>query len=171
MLGRSASEAWEGQGESLAREALQLLVERGLTLAVAESCTGGLLGHLITQVPGSSAAFLGGMIAYHNRLKEQLGVPPEVLQEKGAVSAETAREMAQGALRQTGADIALAVTGIAGPTGGTPEKPVGLTYIALAAPDSLLCERHVWKGDRRQNKSASARAALELLLRHLRGEG
>lgn len=154
-----------------AAEALRLLAERGLTLAVAESCTGGLLGHLITQVPGSSAAFLGGAIAYHNRLKEALGVPTRVLAEKGAVSRETAQAMAEGVRRQTGADVALAITGIAGPAGGSPEKPVGLTYVALSAADALICEQHRWCGGRWENKLASARAALELLLRYLKSKG
>lgn len=156
---------------SAAAEALWLLGERGWTLAVAESCTGGLLGHLLTEVPGSSAVFLGGVIAYHNRLKEALGVPARVLAEKGAVSPETAQAMAQGVRRQTGAKVALAITGIAGPAGGTPEKPVGLTYVALAAPDALLCQRHLWTGDRWQNKRSSAQAALDLLLRYLKGKG
>ena len=144
------------------------MTERGLTLAVAESSTGGLIGHLITEAPGSSAVFLGGVIAYHNRLKEQLGVPAEVLEREGAVSAAAAGAMAEAVRRQAGADVAPAVTGIAGPGGGTETKPVGLTYVALAAAGTLLTERHVWPGDRSHNKRASAEAALTLLLRYLK---
>jgi len=153
----------------LEEEIIGLLVESGKTVAVAESCTGGLIGHRLTQVPGSSAAFLGGVIAYHNSVKEKtLGVPADVLEREGAVSEATALAMAEGVRRLLRADIALAVTGIAGPTGGTDDRPVGLTYIALsAAPDVLVCERHLWRGKRQQNKESSAKAALSLLHRYL----
>ncbi|MBI2912906.1 MAG: CinA family protein [Chloroflexi bacterium] len=144
--------------------------ERGLTLAVAESSTGGLIGHLITEVPGSSAVFLGGVIAYHNRLKEQLGVPEQLLASEGAVSAAAAGAMAEGVRRQAGASVGLAVTGIAGPGGGTETKPVGLTYVALAAAGTLLSEQHVWRGDRSHTKRASAEAALALLVRYLKAK-
>ncbi len=145
-----------------------LLRTRRWTLALAESCTGGLLGHLITDVPGSSDYFLGGVIAYSNEAKEQLlGVRNATLLEHGAVSEATAREMAAGARRLLGAHVALAVTGIAGPGGGTPDKPVGLVYIALDAPDQQWCRRYVWRGDRAANKSSSARAALLLLYDYL----
>jgi nicotinamide-nucleotide amidase len=154
----------------LEEEIIGLLVESGKTLAVAESCTGGLVGHRLTQVPGSSAAFLGGVIAYHNSVKERtLGVPADILEREGAVSEATALAMAEGVRRLLGADFGVAVTGIAGPTGGTEDKPVGLTYVALsAAPDVLVCERHVWQGKRQENKESSATAALALLQRHLR---
>jgi PncC family amidohydrolase len=155
----------------LEEEIIGLLVESSNMLAVAESCTGGLIGHRLTQVPGSSAAFLGGVIAYHNSVKEKaLGVPADVLEREGAVSEATALAMAEGVRRLLGADIALAVTGIAGPMGGTEDRPVGLTYIALsAAPDVLICERHLWRGNRQENKDSSATAALALLMRHLKG--
>jgi len=155
----------------LEEEIIGLLVESGKMLAVAESCTGGLIGHRITQVSGSSAAFLGGVIAYHNSVKEKtLGVPADILEREGAVSEATALAMAEGVRRLLGADIGLAVTGIAGPTGGTEDRPVGLTYVALsAAPDVLICERHLWRGRRQQNKDSSAMAALSLLHRHLKG--
>ncbi len=144
------------------------LVEQGRTLALAESCTGGLVGHRLTQVPGSSAAFLGGVIAYHNAVKERLlGVPAEVLAREGAVSEATALAMADGVRRLLGADVAVAVTGVAGPSGGTPDKPVGLTYVALAAPEASACERHVWHGEREANKESSTDAALGLLWRYL----
>jgi PncC family amidohydrolase len=155
-----------------------LLKARSLTLATAESCTGGLLGHRITNVPGSSEFFLGGFVTYADELKEALlGVGRETLEVHGAVSEETAREMARGARQRTGADLALAITGIAGPDGGTEDKPVGLTYIALAARDTEACQRHVWPGelggrkDRLANKERSAKAALQLLLIHLGAHG
>jgi PncC family amidohydrolase len=151
-----------------------LLANRGLTLATAESCTGGLLAHRITNVSGSSAYYLGGVVAYADQVKEQsLGVRRETLLVHGAVSEETAREMASGARQRIGADVAVSITGIAGPTGGTPEKPVGLVYVALSAPDVEICRRHIWQGDRLTNKQQSAEAALQLLLAHLqdrRGE-
>ena len=122
-----------------------LLAEKGLTVAVAESCTGGLIAHRLTNVPGSSAYFLGGVVAYANEVKERvLGVRPETLRRYGAVSREVALEMARGVRRLLGADIALSATGIAGPAGGTPEKPVGLVYVALVAADCERCERHLW---------------------------
>lgn len=142
-----------------------------MSLALAESSTGGLIGHLITEVPGASAVLLGGVVPYHNRLKEQLGVSKEVLQGEGAVSAATAQAMAEAVRRRAKADIGLAVTGIAGPGGGTEAKPVGLTYVALAAEETLASEQHLWRGDRSQNKRASAEAALALLLRYLGSKG
>ncbi len=145
-----------------------LLSQRRWTLAVAESCTGGLLGHRITNVPGSSTYFQGGVISYSNEAKERiLGVPHKTLMEHGAVSKETALAMAQGARRLFDTDVALSVTGIAGPAGGTPEKPVGLVYIGLAAEGVDLWERHIWTGDRTENKERSADAALELLVKYL----
>ena len=153
----------------LARAVGELLRERGLTLATAESCTGGLIGHLITEIPGSSHYFLGGIISYSNEVKHRLlGVRQKTLETVGAVSAECAREMAHGARDRLGADLAVSVTGIAGPGGGTPAKPVGLTYIHLVAPDWEGGERHIWQGTRSENKRASARAALALILRYLR---
>jgi PncC family amidohydrolase len=154
----------------LAAEIGELLRAKRLTLATAESCTGGLLGHLITNVPGSSDYFLGGVISYSNEAKERLlGVCRETLEERGAVSEETAREMARGVKDLFHSDLALATTGIAGPGGGTEEKPVGLVYIALAAQDRELCERHRWQGDRLENKRHSAERALALLKEYLKG--
>ena len=145
-----------------------LLAAQGLTLVTAESCTGGLLAHRITNVPGSSAYFLGGVVSYADRVKEDcLGVRHQTLLSHGAVSEETAREMARAARQRVGADVALSVTGIAGPGGGTPDKPVGLVYIALSAADAELCERHVWHGDRLSNKDQSVEAVLRLLLTYL----
>lgn len=145
-----------------------ICLAKGLTLAAAESCTGGLLMSLVTDVPGSSAYFLGGIVAYHNAAKARLlGVRAETLREHGAVSEATALEMARGVRNRLGADVGVAVTGIAGPTGGTPQKPVGLVYIAVSSPWGEECERHLWAGDRLENKRLSALAALRLLLRHL----
>lgn len=149
-----------------------LLVEQGLTLATAESCTGGLVAHRITNVPGSSAYFVGGIVAYANEAKESLlGVQTETLATHGAVSEEVAREMARGARQRLGADVAVAITGIAGPSGGTPDKPVGLTYVALSAPAVELVERHVWTQGRQGNKQASAEAALRLVAGYLKRQG
>lgn len=149
----------------------RLLKQHGLTLAVAESCTGGLVSHRITDVPGSSAYYLGSVTAYANAAKERvLRVRPGTLRRHGAVSEQTALEMARGVRQVLGAAIGLAVTGIAGPEGGTPEKPVGLVFVALAAPEGEWVERYVWAGDRRENKASSAEAALDLLRRYLEGQ-
>lgn len=141
-----------------------LLTDQGLTLATAESCTGGLLGYRITSVSGSSVYYLGGFVVYADDAKESLlGVQHETLLAHGTVSEETALEMARGACQRLGADLGISITGIAGPTGGTPEKPVGLVYIALSAPDTELCQRHVWQGDREANREQSAEVALRLI--------
>lgn len=148
----------------------RLLREERLTLAIAESCTGGLVSHRITNVAGSSDYYLGSVTAYANRVKEHLlGVKRQTLEEHGAVSLETARQMACGVRRLLEADLGLAVTGIAGPGGGTPQKPAGLAYIALAAPDGEWVRQHVWRGNRQFNKAASAEAALNLLREYLEG--
>jgi len=145
-----------------------LLQKCGLTLSVAESCTAGLLGGRITNVPGSSAYFLGGVIAYSNELKERiLGVPRETLDRCGAVSEETAVAMVRGVCALTGADIGLAVTGVAGPGGGTSEKPVGLVYIALAAEQHLDCRRFVLPGHRGAVREGTVNTALNMLKRYL----
>jgi len=154
--------------EPLEKVVGRLLTEHKLTIALAESCTGGLIAHRLTNVPGSSAYLIGGVVSYANEAKERmLGVSHQTLQEHGAVSEETAREMSRGIRRLLQTDVALAVTGIAGPSGGTPEKPVGLTYIALAAADLERCERYLWQGDRWANKEQSAEAALAMLREYL----
>ncbi len=148
-----------------------LLRGRGATVVTAESCTGGLIGSLLTDVSGSSDYYLGGIVAYSNEVKYALlGVREETLNGPGAVSRETALEMAHGARRLLNADFALAVTGIAGPTGGTPGKPVGLVYIAMVGPGIEQCERHIWDGGRQENKMRSAQRALRLLIEHLEGD-
>lgn len=142
----------------------QRLVEQELTLALAESCTGGLIAHRLTNIPGSSAFLNRGYVVYSNQAKaEDLGVDPATLEQFGAVSAETAREMAQGARLKSQTDLGLAVTGIAGPTGATPTKPVGLVYISLATSGDTIVERHLWKGTREQVKNRTALMALKLL--------
>lgn len=145
------------------------LLARGWTISTAESCTGGLVLHRLTNVPGSSAWVMGGVVAYDNRIKQGLlKVRETTLQQHGAVSAETAREMALGARRLLQTDLALSITGIAGPGGGTAEKPVGLTWMALAGPDDLLlCEKRIHSGGRLDIKRASAEAALALVLQYL----
>jgi PncC family amidohydrolase len=141
---------------------------RNLTVATAESCTGGLLAKLITDVAGSSGYFRGGIVSYANEAKVRLlGVPEEQLAAHGAVSAQVARSMALGARDRTGADLAVAVTGVSGPGGGSPAKPVGLTYVAVADAIGTDVRRFVWAGDRAANREASARAAVELLLERI----
>jgi PncC family amidohydrolase len=141
------------------------LVKRGWQMASAESCTGGLVGHVITEVPKASDHFLGGIVSYSNAVKDDLlEVPEELIDRVGAVSAEVAEAMAEGALRRFGvARLAVSVTGIAGPDGGSEDKPVGLTYVAAAIRDGrAVVERHTWPHDRSGNKRASALAAIEL---------
>jgi PncC family amidohydrolase len=153
---------------ALAAQAGDRLRARGLTLAVAESCTGGGLGDAITDIAGSSGYFLGGVIAYSYDAKEKLlAIPRSMLEAHGAVSAEVAVAMAEGARRLLGVDLALAVTGIAGPGGGTESKPVGLVYIALATAEGAQWRQYAWAGSRRENKRASVRAALEMVAGYL----
>jgi nicotinamide-nucleotide amidase len=142
----------------------RLLVDHGLVLALAESCTGGLVAQRITRVAGSSAYFLGGVVAYSNELKEELlGVPALLLNEYGAVSPETARAMAEGIRRTTGADLALSVTGIAGPSGGSAEKPVGTVCFGLAAAGGSEDFTFRFGGERWQVQEAAGHKALDLL--------
>jgi len=146
------------------------LRERKLRLAVAESCTGGLIASRVTDVPGSSDYFMAGMVTYSNEAKEKfLGVSPESIRTHGAVSREVAGQMAQGIRRETGADIGLAVTGIAGPTGGSPEKPVGLVYIGAASAQGTFVRRFQFAGSRLEIKAQTADAALQLGIDLLEG--
>ncbi len=138
--------------------------ERGVTLATAESCTGGLIAGRITSVPGASAIFLGGVVSYANAVKRDLlGVPQEILDRSGAVSAECAEAMASGARDRLGADAAVSVTGIAGPDGGTPQKPVGLVYFGVATAAGTRSVRYLFVGDRAAVRRQAADRALELL--------
>jgi PncC family amidohydrolase len=148
-----------------AERLLALCVPAGLTVATAESCTGGLVAHTITRVPGSSAYLIGGIVSYADRIKvDLLDVPNAVLEAHGAVSAQVARAMAEGARAHLGVDLAVSVTGIAGPDGGGPSKPVGLTYVAVADRTGVVVRRFGWPGDRGANVRSSAGAALEMLI-------
>ncbi|MEI7744038.1 MAG: nicotinamide-nucleotide amidohydrolase family protein [Chloroflexota bacterium] len=142
-------------------------VERHLTVATAESCTGGLVAHAITEVPGSSAYLRGGVVAYSDEVKRAvLAVPGELLAAHGAVSAQVAVAMAEGVRSRLGADLGVGVTGIAGPDGGSEAKPVGLVYVAVAGLGDPEVRRLRWHGDRSENKRDSAAVALEMLLAH-----
>jgi PncC family amidohydrolase len=145
----------------------KLLIQRGLTLAAAESCTGGLVSHRITNVPGSSDYFLGGIVAYSNQTKMALlGVLRETLDSHGAVSQETVLEMAAGVRQALRADIGIAVSGIAGPGGATPNKPVGLVWLGSSA-DASQTRRFIFPGNRLEVKEQSAEAALQMVLDYL----
>ena len=140
----------------------------GWTVALAESCTGGLVAHAITEIAGSSDYFRGGIVAYSNDVKrDSLGVPADVLDAHGAVSAQTACAMAAGVRDRLRVDLAAAITGIAGPGGATDAKPVGLTYVAVADATGMDVRRFVWPHDRSGNKRASAEAALRMLLERI----
>jgi PncC family amidohydrolase len=146
----------------------ELLSMRKLRLAAAESCTGGLIGHLLTNVAGSSTYYLGSVTAYANEAKIRLlGVSRETLEKYGAVSSETVIEMARGIRKALAADIGISVSGIAGPGGGTPEKPVGTVWIGLSTPQEEFSRHHLWSGDRLAIKEQSAQAALNLLVEFL----
>lgn len=156
------------EDDTLEAVVVRTLTEQRRTLAVAESCTGGRLASRLTDVPGASAVFLGGFLTYANALKERLvGVSAELLAAHGAVSEPVARAMAEGARTRTGADFALAVTGIAGPTGGTPDKPVGTVFIALAAAEGTQVRQFLNAFDRETFKHMSSQQALELLRQRL----
>lgn len=157
---------------SIEKQTVELLKSKKLKLATAESCTGGLISKRITDVSGSSEVFEGGVVCYSNRFKENvLGVSPETLKKYGAVSRETAREMVKGVLSLTKADIAVAVTGIAGPSSDDTNKPVGLVYIAVSDGKSTIVKKHLnnFTGDvREQNRSISADTALEMIMEAIR---
>jgi nicotinamide-nucleotide amidase len=154
---------------SLEKVVVDRLSQRGQSLATAESCTGGFLAHSLTNVPGASKVFLAGFVTYANQAKTRdLGVDPELIRQHGAVSESVAAEMARGALRVSGADYALATTGIAGPEGGTPEKPLGTVFIALAAKSGALeVQAHRFASDRETFKLLVCQSALDLLRQHL----
>ena len=157
-------------------EALEVLIskalrQRGWRLATAESCTGGLLGHLLTNVPGSSTYYVGGVVSYAYDAKVRLlGVSWKTLERHGAVSQEVVLEMAGGVRQVMGADVGLSVSGIAGPGGGTPEKPVGLTWMGLSAPDGEWARQMMAQGERAENKQQAAQQALQLLHDYLCGK-
>lgn len=153
----------------LLNQIAKTLIKRKLSLSVCESCTGGMLGTLITGEPGSSKYFCGGVIAYSNEVKQRVvGVRQATLRKYGAVSAEVAREMAQGVLKRFKADISISITGIAGPTGGTKKKPVGLVYFCVATRQHVAVENRVFKGSRNQIRKEACKKVLRLL-KHLLG--
>jgi nicotinamide-nucleotide amidase len=176
VLERACAEVARRAGEfvyamdesSLAERLVGALRTRGRRVAVAESCTGGLLGGRITDVPGSSDVFEGGVIAYANAVKlRELGVPQAVLDAQGAVSEPVARAMAEAARTRFGTDYGVGITGIAGPGGGTPEKPVGLVWFALAAPEGTTAHRSIFPGSREEIRARAAQTGLYLLYRRL----
>ncbi|HXW54742.1 MAG TPA: competence/damage-inducible protein A [Candidatus Cybelea sp.] len=164
------------QGESLEEVVARILAENHATIAVAESCTGGMLAERLTNVPGSSSYFLGGVVCYSNELKTSLvGVPKELIEAKGAVSSEVALALADGIRRRTGAKIGVGITGIAGPTGGTAEKPVGLVHIGLADERGASEKAFRFPGDRDRIRQYATQTALDMIRRHFpysaRGRG
>ena len=143
-----------------------------MLLSTAESCTGGLIAKLITDVPGSSEVFIGGVVSYSNEMKMKwLGINPETLLYNGAVSEQTVDEMLNGIMRETGSDIAVAVSGIAGPTGGTPEKPVGTVFIGIAFYEQCVIKKYLFQGNREDVRMKSAMKVLEMMAIMLKDEG
>lgn len=150
--------------ETLADNVAKLLIKRHKTIAIAESCTGGYLANLITDIPGASHAFMEGIITYSNDSKVgELGVKPETIKKYGAVSPQVAGEMAEGIRKKSGAGIGISITGIAGPTGGTKTKPIGLVYIALSIGKKIICRQFNFLGSRMEIKHQAAQAALDML--------
>ena len=166
MSGRTSERA-----NPLAAEAVAALKAKGLTVATAEATTGGLIGHQLTSVPGSSSVFVISVAPYWNEVKVRLGVPEAVLREHGAVSAEAAEALAVAVRNWSGADIGLAETGIAGPGGGSEERPVGLFYIALADGGGVTSRRFDFNDGRSANRLACAEAALQMLIGHVQAPG
>ncbi len=152
------------QLQQLSVEMGQLLVRRGLTLAAAESCTGGLVAHLLTSVSGASTYFLGGVVSYSNSVKiNLLGVDADDIEMHGAVSQTVVEQMARGAQMKLGSDVAVATSGIAGPGGGTPDKPVGTVWMAAASKERVVSQCHHFDGDRQQVTEQAAVAVLKML--------
>ena len=157
----------ENSLQAIAERLQDLCLRRQVTVATAESCTGGLVASVLTDVDGSSGYFRGALVAYSNEAKMRLlEVPSELLEAHGAVSAQVARAMALGARSRLNSDLAVSITGVAGPGGGTAAKPVGLTYVAVADSSGVEVRRFSWNGNRAANKDSSARAAIQLLIAH-----
>ena len=172
LLGRFGHQLFAEDERPVEELVLELCRARGLTLATAESCTGGLVGARLTSVGGASDVYAGGIVAYANAVKSaQLAVPEELLERHGAVSAEVVEAMARGVRAELGADVSVAVTGVAGPTGGTPEKPVGLVFLHAVSPDGDLAQRLELPGDREAIRTRAAVTALHLLRRLLARSG
>lgn len=147
-----------------------LITSKSLTIAIAESCTGGLIGHIITSTPGSSAYFMGGVVSYSDQAKcDILGVAEDTIANHGAVSEQTAKEMARGVRERFKSDLGLSVTGIAGPDGGSPDKPVGTVYMGFADKNRLFSKRYLFTGNRADIKQKTAETALENIKRYLNG--
>jgi len=156
--------------ESLNEIVGALLVERGMMVSLAESCTGGQVMKYLSDVPGSSSYLAGGVVSYSNDLKiNLLGIPRAIIEQYGAVSEQTARLMAEGIKNVTGTSIGIGITGIAGPGGGTEEKPIGLVYIAVAGETKTNCQRYVFPGQRAEVRTSATRAALNMLEQYLLG--
>jgi nicotinamide-nucleotide amidase len=156
----------------LEEEVAQLLLSQKQTIATAESCTGGLIAFRLTNVPGSSTFFERGAVTYSNRSKtEMLGIPEAVIQKYGAVSEQTAKQMAERIRKKGGTDLGLAVTGIAGPTGGTLEKPVGTVFIALSYDRTTECQKYLFQGDREAIRRKISEAALTWVRDHCKTAG
>ena len=171
LLKRVGEYVYGRNGDTLEKIVGDLLREKGQTLATAESCTGGMVAHLITSVPGASDYYRGSVISYANDVKEKvLGVRPGTLQTHGAVSRETVEEMAAGARKVLHTDYAVAISGIAGPTGGTPEKPVGTVWIAVASPGKILAEKFIFGFTRSENIERASYTSLNLLRKTLLNE-
>lgn len=167
---RLGSRIFGVENDDLETVIVRLLTERKQTLALAESCTGGCIAHRITNVPGASAVLLAGLVTYSNEAKRKfLGVRAGTLEQHGAVSEPVAQEMAEGARKETGADYAISVTGIAGPSGGTPAKPVGTVVIALTGAFGTVAAQHLNPFDRETFKQVTADQALEMLRRKILG--
>ena len=157
--------------ETMEKVVGELLMQRKITLSLAESCSGGLVSHRITNVPGISKCYLCGVVSYSNESKSMfLKVPPELIKERGAVSPEVALKMAEGIKQVTGADLSVGITGIAGPSGGSSEKPVGLVYIALSTKEGTIVRKNIFSGDRETIKWKTSQTALDLLRRFLLGK-
>ena len=168
ILSRAGKYVYGFDQETMEEVLGRKLRERGETLAVAESCTGGLVAHRLTNISGSSDYFMRGYVTYSNEAKiELLGVPAEIIATHGAVSEASARAMAEGVRRKSGTTYGLATTGIAGPTGGTPEKPVGLVWVALASPETVTAQHLVFTNERLTNKERFSQLALGMLYRAL----
>ena len=168
LLARLGEAIFARDDETMANAVARLFWKHNLTFAVAESCTGGYLSHTLTNIPGSSSFFLRGLVTYSNRSKmELLGINPTLLREYGAVSEEVARAMAENIRLRTSADLSLGITGLAGPTGGSDKKPVGLVFIALATPENIYCSRFNFFGSRETIKERAVMAALNMLRLYL----
>lgn len=157
------------EDEDIVKHIGSLLIQQGITISTAESCTGGLIAYLLTTIPGASRYFISGCIVYSDKAKiESLNIPVELIYKYGAVSRETAEQMAISIREKSGANLGIAVTGIAGPSGGSREKPVGTVYIALSSERGVICEHHLFLDDRDTVRKKTATAALKMILDYIK---